>query len=594
MLRRLQILGCFFLLLLSAAGQLPKEKELVTQLAQAQNDEDKVSALGNLAELYAIYKDNKRVDSILNKQMLLAELSQKEDLILKTVSGNAINLIGTWSSKETFNHTIAFLRKGLDYAKQQNNTKLETIIYLKLASLYRKRNLFDQAMEQLALGFSLVDKKQDSLKAVLYAELGDTFLGKGDAVSAYKNFNSAYDISYSIDNIPLQSAAWHRFSDLYKSLGDTTLAKNALVESLRLNEKHRHAPGLLQDYIDLFRLTDEISFLNRALFLADSLQLHSQQLYCKRLMLSYFIVVERNTEKALAYLEKNTDLQQTFRNEGLPNYNVGAIYHYSGRYADAITNYLRDEAAVLKTFDPSVHLSFFNEVADCYNKLNNTDKAIEYYEKAYAISQPAKLTAINASISANLSQLYAAKGDYKKAYQFSQSHQSYFGDLKALAKQREVTLLGLEREKRRHEIDLQSAADQDLRRRNLQYTGISLATAFLFIVLLVLGMFPTSKVTVRMLNFFAFICFFEFIILLIDNWLHHATHGEPLKIWLAKIFIIAILLPLHHSLEHIAIKFLSSHKLEKLRQRISVRRLFHPSKKSMEKLGTKLEESTLV
>lgn len=52
--------------------------------------------------------------------------------------------------------------------------------------------------------------------------------------------------------------------------------------------------------------------------------------------------------------------------------------------------------------------------------------------------------------------------------------------------------------------------------------------------------------------------------------LHRATHGEPLKIWIAKIFIIALLLPLHHFLEHKVVHFLESQKLLKMRQRFSV------------------------
>ncbi|HEY0041413.1 MAG TPA: hypothetical protein VGB71_12150, partial [Flavisolibacter sp.] len=177
---------------------------------------------------------------------------------------------------------------------------------------------------------------------------------------------------------------------------------------------------------------------------------------------------------------------------------------------------------------------------------------------------------------------------------YSEDFQSYNEELKVLAKQREVTLLGLEREKRRHEQDLQATADEDLRRRNLQYTGISMATAFLFIVLILFGMFPISKVTIRMLNFFSFICLFEFIILLIDNWLHDVTHGEPLKIWLAKIFVIAILLPLHHTLEHVAINFLSSQKLQQFRKKLSIKKIFHPSKKQVKQMEKALEETTLV
>ena len=115
-----------------------------------------------------------------------------------------------------------------------------------------------------------------------------------------------------------------------------------------------------------------------------------------------------------------------------------------------------------------------------------------------------------AQITSKLSDLYARQADYQNAFKYSKIYQTYNEELKELAKQREVTLLGLEREKRKHEKDLQAVADEDLRRRNLQYTGISMATAFLFIVLIVFGMFPISRTTIRMLNFVSFICLFEF------------------------------------------------------------------------------------
>jgi hypothetical protein len=138
------------------------------------------------------------------------------------------------------------------------------------------------------------------------------------------------------------------------------------------------------------------------------------------------------------------------------------------------------------------------------------------------------------------------------------------------------------------------ASDLAMKKTNLQYTGISMMVALMFILLVFTGMFPVSKVTVGMLNFVTFICLFEFITLLIDHWLHSITRGEPLRIWLAKIVVIFLLLPLHHSMEKVAMKFLSSQKLLRLRQKISVRKLFHPSKKSVQRMEENLEESTLI
>jgi len=591
-----KVVFSFFLLFLFFNGrsQIPQEKELAQKVSSAKDDETRIVALGELAEFYSIFRDNKKADSVLEKQMLLAEISQSDELILKTLSGSVIDNIAAWSSKETFDRATAFLQKGLSYAKEKSNTRLEAIIYLKLGSLFRKRQLYDQAMEQSALAFNVLDKKQDSLKAVLYLELGDTFSGKGDAVSAYKNYNSAYDIAYSLNNVPLQSETWHSFADLYLTLGDSTLSKNALLESLRLNKENNNQPGLLADYIDLFRLTVEIDFANKALLLANKLNSIKDQLLCKRLLFSYAMVVEKNSQKALSYLQENPDLALYQANKGLPNYNTGTVYHYSGQYEEAITYYLRDEPQILASFGPSVQLSYFGEMADCYDALNETDKAIAYYEKAFSLSKSSGSPAANASTTQKLSQLYARKNDYKNAYPFSQLYLGYNEALKTQAKQREVTLLGLEREKKKHETDLKEAEAKNLRRHNLQYMGISLAIAFLFVVLVLLGMFPISTTSIHMLNFFSFICLFEFITLLIDNWLHNIVHGEPLYIWIAKIVVIGLLLPLHHSLEHLTVRFLSSQKLKNFRQKISVRTFFHPSKKAVQQFEENLEEGTLV
>ncbi|GAA4728708.1 tetratricopeptide repeat protein [Flavisolibacter ginsenosidimutans] len=594
MLTKLPLVSFLVFVFLNSQGQIPQEKELVQKISLAKNDETQIIALGELAELYSIFRDNKKADSVLEKQMLLAEISQNDELILKTLSGSVIDNIAAWSSKETFDRATAFLQKCLSYAKEKNNTHLETITHLKLASLFQKRQLYDQAMEQSVLAFNVLDGKQDSLKAALYLELGDAFSGKGDAVAAYKNYNSAYDIAYSLDNVPLQSATWHSFADFYLTLGDSTLAKNALLESLRLNKKHKSQAGLLADYIDLFRLTVEIDFANKALLLANELKSLKDQLLCKRLLFSYIMVVEKNSQKALSYLQQNPDLALYQSNRGLPNYNTGAIYHYSGQYEEAVKYYLLDEPLILSSFGPSVQLSYFGEMADCYDALNETQKAVVYYEKAFALSKAVGSPANNASLTQKLSQLYARENDYKNAYAFSQLYLEYNEALKKQAKQREVTLLGLEREKKQHEKDIQAAAEALTKTRNLQYTGISMAIVFLFVVLILMGMFPVSKETVRMLNFVTFICLFEFITLLIDAWLHDLTHGEPLRIWLAKIVIIALLLPVHHTLEHLAVKFLSSQKLQQMRRRISVRKFFRPSKKTIQKLEENLEEGTLV
>ncbi len=99
------------------------------------------------------------------------------------------------------------------------------------------------------------------------------------------------------------------------------------------------------------------------------------------------------------------------------------------------------------------------------------------------------------------------------------------------------------------------------RKHNVQYMGIAVAIAIVFLLLVLLGIFHVSATTIRVLGFFAFIFLFEFIILIADAKIHHWTHGEPLPILGIKIVLIAVLLPLHHWLEHKVVNYLASKRM---------------------------------
>ena len=112
--------------------------------------------------------------------------------------------------------------------------------------------------------------------------------------------------------------------------------------------------------------------------------------------------------------------------------------------------------------------------------------------------------------------------------------------------------------------------------------------------MLIIGMFPVSKLTIKLLGYFAFISLFEFIIVLIDSFIHRLAHGEPLKIWLIKIGLIALLVPFQHYLEHGLIKFLASRKLIAARNNFSLKKIWLNIKKPSLKAGTDIDEDTAV
>lgn len=547
------------------------------QIQKATTDSAKVEALGKLAQFFFTYRAEKQADSVLQLQLQLAEVSNNKNLIYSALFGKALSNIETWARMETFDRALLFADKGLTYAREEGHKEYEAIARLRKAELLRKRGQYDNALQATALLFPLLNYiESDSLKAVWFLEVGSIFLAKGNAIDAYTHFNSAYDLAYSMKNHALLSQVYHQLAVLYTSMNDRQQARKNLLLSLDLNTQTGNKAGLLKDYYELARVTDIKAYIHALSRLADSIGSERYQLLSKRLMFGYMVVKEKNSQATLQYLYSNPDLHQSVLNSGKANYNfnIANIYHYGGQHDSAILYYAKAEPEMQQSFGGSIRSKIAKDIGECYLQLGNHQKAILYFEDAFALGQQANNLDSNAVLALKLGQLYAQAGQYQKALSYNQQYIYYKDTLEGLANDRSLVQLELEREENKHEKDLAELKKKELRKHNLQYMGISLGIVAFFTLLILMGMFKVSKLTVRVLGFFAFICLFEFVILLIDTYLHHATHAEPLKIWIAKIFIIALLLPLHHFLEHKVVQFLESQKLLKMRQRFSVQKFW--------------------
>ena len=113
-------------------------------------------------------------------------------------------------------------------------------------------------------------------------------------------------------------------------------------------------------------------------------------------------------------------------------------------------------------------------------------------------------------------------------------------------------------QQRQERIDREKI-EKKRKRDNIQYMLIVLGIAGLFIVMVMMGMFKVSATTIKLIGFFTFLMFFEFIFLIFKKNIYGFTQGEPWKDLMFMIGLAAILLPLHHWMEHRVIHYLTSH-----------------------------------
>ena len=565
----------------------------------AKTDSERIYTYCELADYYSLFKLNAKSDSVLQRAFSIAQLSDDKELVLNSLFSNDIITINSWNSKETFEKLIKSVSKGLEYAQALKRKDYIAIGYIRLAGINRKRQQYDKAMQLATQAFTSLnedDVEADSIKCVLFNELGDIFLANGDAISSYKNYANAFEIAYKLKNTILQSEIYHHFSELYKSLGNENAAEDNLMESMKLNKSNHYDKGLLKDYLDLARLTGDSQYINKIAVLAEELKSERYKEYAKRLMFSWFMVRGQNSAITLDYFFKNPTLGQYYKNQGNDNYywNLGNIYLYAEKYDSALYYFKLAEGELNKNYDNGVRLGIYSSLAETYSLNHNDPEAINYYEKAFQICKAMNSLVSLPGISASLSNLYAGQSNFKLAYYYDKQADSSNAVIDENSAKDKLALLQVDMENKKRENDLLEIEQKKHRMYDLQIIAITILLASIFIIMLLVGMFKVSRTTIKMLGYFAFISLFEFIILLIDPFIVRITDGEPLKIWVIKIIIIALLVPFQHFMEHHLIQYLSSRKLLEARSRFSWKKLWPQKKEAKKEDENNMEEDTAV
>jgi tetratricopeptide (TPR) repeat protein len=543
---------------------------------QATSDTGKVTALNKLTDYYFRNQYIREADSVLRIQLRIAELSNDENLVIKSYFNNSAANISDWSPRESYESIIRFLSEGTDFAKRSGKPEYVVVGYLRLAAVSRKRGKYNEALEYAVRALNSAQETSDSIKALAFIELGNFYLSREEYPTASTNFNSAFEIAVRIKSRTLEADVYRSLARINDRLGQSGEAKDFLRKSIQLDRVSRDREGLVRDYIQRASLDADEYYIEQAVLLADSMGREDYRLRAKEVMMAILISRKEN-EKALQYLDSDPELREYYLRSGVENYYYerGTIHLWTGKPDSALYYFKMVEPYMLTHYDMKVGSNIYLDLGDLYQMINNLPMAIEYYVKARDYFLKAEEMGTVATISARLSEFYQAMGNFPQALQLNRYSVRLRDSLSQTTKTREVALLDEFRKRKQDEEILRQKEDALTRKHNIQYMSITIAICLVFVGMLILGMFPISRLTIRLLGYFFFISLFEFIVLVLDNnVLHFITHGEPLKLWLIKIVLIGMLVPVQHFLEHRITKFLESRQLLKARKKFSFRNLF--------------------
>jgi hypothetical protein len=150
-----------------------------------------------------------------------------------------------------------------------------------------------------------------------------------------------------------------------------------------------------------------------------------------------------------------------------------------------------------------------------------------------------------------LYQIYKERGNTDSALKYHEIYKTASDSVNSTAQAQRVESLLSQEKERQAKLALTRQEEEEARKHNLQYAAIALGVVMLLIGFLVLShSVLVNQKTIRFLGIVSLLIVFEFLNLLLHPWLGAITHHSPVLMLLAMVCLAALLVPLHHRLEH--------------------------------------------
>jgi len=550
-----------------------------SSLAKAKTPEEKVYWLDNISRT-AMNVKPELADEYGRQLITFAEETRDRKLMVKAYTSNGLRCSYFAGQKDYTTRSIEFYNKALEIARQNKMEEETGAIQLRLCAVHLAIPDKDKALNYINQAFSLISTlKNDSLKAEAHNSYGLVYQARNEKTLALRHFLNGLQIAEGTKIPELKRNCYLYLSNFYARIDDFDKAIDYYMKAYKELDhvKERNAP--YQRAIDFNALGNlfaykknndiALSYFERSLAMADSLKFSTLKIPGYVSILNQHLRIDQ-PQKALEYMSSSSgiNLKKFLTNFGMTaqiDQVYAVIYTKLNQFDSAGFYFNRALPYFEQKTSEANRINFYGQLADYYQKTGNYDKAIEYFQKVREMGEKnGQLENTQAALK-HLDSIYVKKGDFKIANEYNVLYYKYKDSIDKLKKENELTQIAAFDEQQRHERILLEEQEAKEKRNRLQYMGIIIGISILFIALVMMGWFKVSATTIKAIGFFSFLIFFEFIFLVFKKNIYGFTHGEPLYDLAFMIGLAAILVPLHHWLEHKVIHFLTSHHMLKLR-----------------------------
>ena len=564
------IITCLLICILSSAQHAVLDS-LKSQLAKATTNEAKIEILGHLSKI--LMNSNLMEAEKYGKEMIsLAEMTRNRKLMVQALLINGERYSYLAGRKDNLDKAMGYYEQALEMARKNKLDEEMVRAYLLLSEVSRSLPDNVKALNYSNQAFSNVNLiKNDSLLAKVHLEFGSVYLAQNEKILALKNYMTALRIAEELKNNTLQRAGYSRLSTFYFMLEDFDKAIDYQIKAYQQLDFIKTGQTPYAKVQDLSRIGDiyaakknndiAMNYYEQSLKLADSLKYEPIKAIAYRSIINNYLH-NGQPQQALQYFNSHPQLKRFMEAVNFSYFidqSYAYIYSQLGNYDSAKYYYSKVAPFFERDVNNSNKLNYYYQLGQLHKKTQEYDTALAYFLKANVLAKNIGELNTMSNIALQLDSLYQQRGDFKEAFTYSNLHHLYKDSINKLGKEKDLLQIEVADEQQRLERQEKEKLELKRKRDNIQYLLITIGIASLFILLVMMGMFKVSAATIKMIGFFTFLMFFEFIFLIFKKNIYSYTKGEPWKDLAFMILLAAILLPLHHWLEHKVIHYLTSH-----------------------------------
>ncbi len=253
-----------------------------------------------------------------------------------------------------------------------------------------------------------------------------------------------------------------------------------------------------------------------------------------------------SSQKAYEYINRTKDNRLLF----LTLLNLGAVQSRMGNAPLAVTYFdMAQKEAAGKPYNRYMNL-LYTFMAEHYKTVHETDSCALYAKKAIAAVNNTPFFYLSNKPAQMLTDIYE-KTNCDSTLKYAKVLKTANDSLTSSKANQQIMLMTFEEDLRQQELALEKIKANEERKQNIQYALIALGIIVLVSLYLLLSRsFITNTKLIEFFGVIALLIVFEFLNLLLHPFLERVTHHSPILMLLALVCIAALLVPLHHKVEH--------------------------------------------